>query len=167
VLSSVINVFMNKIRLLLAVVSAFSIFVSCEAPPTSISGQSPDYHGEMTVLYENESFVQRGIEVKAQFDEDKGTLDIMLKKVKFVPAMPVRIDVTIMNIPCSENADETFTFAADDLVPWAMGGLYDTYRVDDLVGTISDGELLFEMVFFNTKKNAGYPTTYVGKLQTD
>ena len=157
---------MNKILPFLAVL-ALSVFVSCEEPPTKITDLSPDYQGKMTVLYEGESFEQSGIKVMAEFDKDMNSLDIMLKKVKFVPAMPIRIDVTIMDIPCSENADGTFTFAADDLIPWAMGGHYDTYRVDDLIGTVSDDCLTFDMLFFNTKKNEGYPTSYSGMLNVE
>lgn len=157
---------MNKILPILAVLTLL-VSVSCEAPPTQITDLSPDYQGEMTVLYDGESFEQNGIQVKAEFDEDMNSLDIMLKKVKFVPAMPIRIDVTIMDVPCSENADGSFTFAADDLIPWAMGGPYDTYRVDDLSGTISDDGLSFDMLFFNTKKNEGYPTSYSGKLKSE
>lgn len=157
---------MNKILPFLAVLT-LSFLVSCKVPPTQITDLSPDYQGKMTVLYESESFEQSGIQVKAEFDDDMNSIDIMLKKVKFVPAMPIRIDVTIMDIPCSENADGTFTFAADDFIPWAMGGPYDTYRVDDLIGTVSDDGLTFDMVFFNTKKNEGYPTSYSGTLKSE
>jgi hypothetical protein len=43
-----------------------------------------------------------------------------------------------------------------------MGGPYDTYRVDDLHGTISDGTIEFSLGFFNTKKQENYPTNYSG-----
>jgi hypothetical protein len=43
-----------------------------------------------------------------------------------------------------------------------MGGPYDTYRVDDLRGTISDDSIEFSLGFYNTKKQENYPTSYSG-----
>lgn len=148
-----------------ALISALTIFISCEESHTEINELSPDYCGNMTVIYEDESFLQNNIEAKVEYYEDKASLDIMLKKVKFVPAMPVTIDVTIKGISCSRNQDGTFSISADDITPWAMGGPYEAYRVDDLSGTISDGKLSFEMIFFNVNKNTGYPTEYEGSAK--
>jgi hypothetical protein len=116
----------------------------------------------MKVDYDGESFVQEGISVKVDFSEDGKSMDMMLNKVKFVPAMPIRIDVTIMNVPLEEAADGSVLFSADGIVPWAMGGLYDTYRVDNLSGVLKENTISFSLEFFNTKKNEGYPTSYEG-----
>lgn len=118
----------------------------------------------MTVLYDGEEFVQNGVSVKADLSADGRSVDIMLQKVKFVPAMPIRIDVTMMDIPVEEGADGSMTFSADGAVPWAMGGPYDTYRVDDLYGIISGNDISFTLDFFNTKKNEGYPTSFHGSM---
>lgn len=144
-------------------ISTVLLFLSCEKPPTVITDQSPSYSGTMTVLYEGEDFVQTGIAVKAEPDEKASVLDIMLEKVKFVPAMPIRIDVTIMDVPFEEAADGSFNFSVDNVVPWALGGPYDTYRVDNLTGVIKDGKISFSLDFFNTKKNIAYPTSYAGE----
>jgi hypothetical protein len=45
-----------------------------------------------------------------------------------------------------------------------MGGPYETYRVDDLRGTISGDSIEFSLGFFNTKKQENYPTSYSGIL---
>lgn len=152
------------IKRLFAFAAALALLVSCKEPPTVITENSPVYSGRMTVLYEGEEFVQNGISVKAEFHDDGTLVDIMLQKVKFVPAMPLRIDVTIMNIPVDKAADGSMTFAADGVVPWAMGGPYDTYRVDELYGTVSGDDISFSLDFFNTKKGEGYPTSYQGQM---
>ena len=152
------------IKRLFAFAAALVLLVSCEEPPTAITDSSPVYSGRMTVLYEGEEFVQNGISVKAEFHDDGTLVDIMLQKVKFVPAMPLRIDVTIMDIPVDKAADGSMTFAADGVVPWAMGGPYDTYRVDELYGTVSGDDISFSLDFFNTKKGEGYPTSYQGQM---
>lgn len=152
----------NKLISVIFVLAA--MMASCKKAPTMITGESSDYSGKMCVEYQGEDFTQENIQVTAEFNDDSTRLDILLNKVKFVPAMPVRIDVTIMDIPVTQNNDGSFTIAADDIVPWAMGGPYDTYRVDELSGFISKESLDFEMIFFNTKKNEGYPTEYSGRI---
>lgn len=152
------------IERLFAFAAALVLLVSCKEPPTVITENSPVYSGRMTVLYEGEEFVQNGISVKAEFHDGGTLVDIMLQKVKFVPAMPLRIDVTIMDIPVDKAADGSMTFAADGVVPWAMGGPYDTYRVDELYGTVSGDDISFSLDFFNTKKGEGYPTSYQGQM---
>ena len=135
---------------------------ACEKAPTVITDDSPEYTGTMIVAYEGDDFKQTGIKVLGEFDQSRTTIDIKLQKVKFVPAMPIRIDVTIMDIPVVYAGEDTWSFEADGLTPWAMGGPYDTYRVDDLRGTISDNSIEFSLGFFNTKKQANYPTSYSG-----
>lgn len=153
-------------RYIAYVFAALLLVVSCQEPPTVITDLSPRYSGKMTVVYEGEDFVQAGISVKAEMSEDGKKMDLMLEKVKFVPAMPLRIDVTIMNIPLEDTADGSVSFSADGVVPWAMGGPYDTYRVNDLTGYIKDATLVFSLDFFNVKKNEGYPTSYSGEIVT-
>lgn len=135
---------------------------ACEKAPTVITDDSPEYTGTMIVAYEGDDFKQTGIKVLGEFDQSRTTIDIKLQKVKFVPAMPIRIDVTIMDIPVVYAGEDTWSFEADGLTPWAMGGPYDTYRVDDLRGTISGNSIEFSLGFYNTKKQENYPTNYNG-----
>ena len=69
-----------------------------------------------------------------------------------------------MDVPVVPTDDGSWTFEADGLTPWAMGGPYETYRVDDLRGTISGDSIEFSLGFFNTKKQENYPTSYSGSL---
>lgn len=144
--------------------TAACLLYACEKAPTVITDDSPEYTGKMVVVYEGEDFEQTGIKVLGEFNEDKTSVDIKLQKVKFVPAMPVRIDVTIMDIPVAASGDGTWTFEGDGITPWAMGGPYETYRVDDLHGTITENSIEFSLGFYNTKKQENYPTTYSGSL---
>ena len=152
---------MRLINYIFLCVSA-AFLMACEKPDTVIEEKDPKYSGRMTVRYEGEDFVQNDIKVQVGFSSDSTSVDIKLLKVKFVPAMPVRIDVTVMEVPVTRSDDGDSQFYGDGIVPWAMGGPYDTYRVDGLQGRISDGELEFSMTFYNTKKQEGYPTSYDG-----
>lgn len=152
----------NIISRFAAAASVIVLMASCEKAPSVITEDSPEFSGKMTVLYEGEPFDQNGIKVLVELNADKTMLDIKMMKVKFVPAMPVRIDVTILEVPVTEEADGIWSFYGDGITPWAMGGPYDGYRVDELRGTVSDSTLEFSLDFYNTKKNQAYPTSYSG-----
>lgn len=153
---------LSFMKIFFSVLAAILLLSSCAEPPTIITDLSPDFMGRMTVVYEGDDFVQDGISVKVEISQEMDFVEIMLEKVKFVPAMPLRIDVTILEIPIISDEDGIISFKADGLIPWAMGGPYDTYRVDSLEGTLTEDTVSFSMDFFNTKKNEGYPTSYSG-----
>ena len=155
--------FMMK-RIVILFAAALALLCSCEKPDTVIDDQSPEYSGKMTVVYEGESFEQKDVKVIVGFNEDKTMVDVKLCKVKFVPAMPVRIDVTIMDVPVTETEEGVWEFYGDGITPWAMGGPYDGYRADEFKGTITSDTLDFTLGFYNTKKKVNYPTTYSGRL---
>lgn len=154
---------MNKIFTLFA--AALCILCSCEKAPTQITDDSPKFSGHMTVVYEGKDFDQKDVKVQVEFNDDQTAIDIKLEKVKFVPAMPVRIDVTILEVPVAQEPDGSWSFYTDGSTPWAMGGPYDTYRVDELHGNLSEDSIDFSLDFYNTKKKTGYPTSYSGTLK--
>lgn len=145
-------------------VAALCLLASCEEAPTEIIDNSPKYKGEMTVVYDGKDFEQEGINVQVEFNEEQTSVDIKLHKVKFVPAMPVTIDVTILDVPAVKSEDGTWSFYGDGITPWAMGGPYKNYRADQLSGTISGSVLDFSLDFHNVKKGESYPTSYTGSL---
>lgn len=144
--------------------AALCLLASCEEAPTEIIDNSPKYKGEMTVVYDGKDFEQEGINVQVEFNEEQTSVDIKLHKVKFVPAMPVTIDVTILDVPAVKSEDGTWSFYGDGITPWAMGGPYKNYRADQLSGTISGSVLDFSLDFHNVKKGESYPTSYTGSL---
>ena len=145
-------------------VAALCLLASCEEAPTEIIDNSPKYKGDMTVVYDGKDFEQDGINVQVEFNEEQTSVDIKLHKVKFVPAMPVAIDVTILDVPAVKAEDGTWSFYGDGITPWAMGGPYENYRADSLNGTIDGSVLEFSLDFCNVKKGESYPTTYTGSL---
>lgn len=149
---------------ILYIASALCLLASCEEAPTEIIENSPKYKGEMTVVYDGKDFKQEGINVQVEFNEEQTSVDIKLHKVKFVPAMPVTIDVTILDVPAVKADDGTWSFYGDGITPWAMGGPYENYRADQFSGTIKGSVLEFSLDFCNVKKGESYPTSYTGSL---
>ena len=105
-----------NMRTILLALAVFGIF-SCTKAETDITEESPEYSGTMTVIYDGEEFVTGNVSVMVGMSEDSATMDIKLLKVKFVPAMPVRIDVLIPGVRVESVSDDggTVVFSGDGM----------------------------------------------------
>ncbi|MBQ7459324.1 MAG: TonB-dependent receptor plug domain-containing protein [Bacteroidales bacterium] len=74
---------------------------------------------------------------------------------RFIPTMPVTIDVTIPNVNLSV-AQDAIILQCDNVVPLAMGGEYPRYTVTALSGSLKGDELEFSLNF------GDYPTSFQG-----
>ena len=112
----------------------------------------------MTVEYLGEAFDNENISVKFTPSESGTTADITIYQIKFVPQMPVTIDVTIPSVTVSA-ASGTISFSGDNIVPWALGGEMPRYLVTGLSGRIEGKEISFSLSF------GDYPTRFSGREQ--
>ena len=140
----------------------FFIFIillscSCSRLETEIGDDTPEYRGTMTVTYDGREYVTGNVAVRAALSRDGSTVDLKLLKVKFVPQMPVRLDITVPDIPVLETGGNgTVSFAADGILPYTLGGYYEKYVVKDLSGTLDGNSIFFSLSF------GDYPTVYDG-----
>ena len=137
---------------------AASLILGCshnekEQPITPVQA---DYVGTVSVTYQGEPFDNDGIEVNFTPSDDGKTASIIIYKIKFVPQMPVTIDVTIPDIDVSVTGN-VMSLSKDTVVPLAMGGEYPRYTVTGLNGKIEGEELVFSLKF------GDYPTSFTGK----
>ncbi len=115
------------------------------------------YSGTMTVVADGKDNVSENVKVNVSFQED-GTATIIFNKVKFVPQMPVSLDVTVPGVTC-ETREKEIILSGNDIVPLAMGMPYAKYNVTSLSGKIIAGKL-------NISLNFGeFATSYVGDAQ--
>ena len=114
-----------------------------------------DYKGVATVEASSGTFDTEDIEVNFTPSEDGATASITINKIRFVPQMPVTIDVTIPNVGLTSTKNG-FQLACDNVIPLAMGGEYERYTVTNLTGTLKDDELAFSLNFGST------PTSFKG-----
>ena len=77
-----------------------------------------------------------GIRVDFTPSEDGKTATLTMYKIKFVPQMPVTIDVTIPDVALTVSGN-TVTLACDGVDPLAMGGPVSRYHVKNLTGTLT------------------------------
>ncbi len=132
------------------------VLMACNKQPEVIVPQKADFKGTVTVEYKGEPYDNENIEVKFTPSEDGKTASLTIYKIRFVPQMPVTIDVTIPNIELTATTTE-ITLKCDEVIPLAMGGEYPRYKVTNLKGVIDHGTLDFSLNF------GDFPTSFTGR----
>lgn len=115
------------------------------------------YSGTMTVVAGGKDNVSENVNVNVS-PQDDGTATIIFNKVKFVPQMPVSLDVTVPGVKCEIRENEII-LSGNDIVPMAMGMPYAKYNVTSLTGKITAGKLTVSLNF------GEFATSYVGDAQ--
>jgi hypothetical protein len=144
----------NKLFLAL---TALALLACNKKEPEVVVPQTADYKGTVTVLYQGEPFDNENIEVNFTPSEDGKTADITIYQIKFVPKMPVKIDVTIPGVELKSTPTEIL-LSCDNVIPLAMGGEFPRYKVTNLTGVVKEGKLDFSLNF------GDYPTSFSGHL---
>lgn len=122
-----------------------------ETPRSSV------YSGSLNVVAGGKDNVTEGVEVNADIDKD-GVLTLVFHKVKFVPQMPVSLDVTVPDVKYSREADGSLLLSGDGIVPITMMQPYPKYTVTGLTGKMSAKALSVSLNF------GEFPTSYSGNV---
>jgi hypothetical protein len=148
-----------KTKMIFAALVAMTLIGCGKAEPeTPIVPQESDYKGTVTVMYKGEPFDNENIQVNFTPSEDGKTASIIIYKIRFVPQMPVTIDVTIPNVAV-QSTTEKILLSCESTIPLAMGGEYPRYTVTDLKGEIVGKEMSFSLNFGDS------PTSFQGQAQ--
>lgn len=115
-----------------------------------------DYFGTVEVSYEGTVYENPGISVSYTPSATGETVSLTLHQIKFVPQMPVSIDVTIPTVDVSYQ-NGLIILSCNDVVPQAMGGDMPKYTVSHFLGTVDGENLSFSLYF------GDYPTSFTGK----
>jgi hypothetical protein len=149
---------MKTFRLLAALLGLLLVGCGKETPETPLVPEESDYVGTVTVIYQEAPFNNENISVNFTPSEGGETASITLHQIRFVPQMPVTIDVTIPDISL-QSTTEKIILSCERTIPWAMGGEYPRYTVTSLQGEIVGEELTFSLLF------GDYPTSFKGLLK--
>lgn len=143
---------------LIAVISALMLAGCVNITPDArdVEGGA-EFSGTVTVIYEEAPFDNNNIKVSYLPSEDGRTASLVIHRIKFVPKMPVTIDVTIPGIAIEDTGDGLL-LSCGKVIPLALGGEYPKYTVTDLLGEIQDEVLEFSLKF------GEYPTSFKGTL---
>lgn len=149
---------MKTIRLFAAMLGMLLVSCGKETTEMPLVPEESDYVGTLTVIYQEAPFDNENISVNFTPSEDGETASITLHQIRFVPQMPVTIDVTIPDISL-QSTTEKIILSCEKTIPWAMGGEYPRYTVTGLQGEIVGEELTFSLLF------GDYPTSFKGLLK--
>ena len=149
---------MKTIRLFVALLGVLLVSCGKETPATPLVPEESDYVGTVTVIYQEAPFDNENIRVNFTPAEDGQTGSITLHQIRFVPQMPVTIDVTIPDIRL-QSTPEKILLSCERTIPLAMGGEYPRYTVTGLQGEIVGQELTFSLHF------GDYPTSFKGQCK--
>jgi len=131
--------------------------MGCSPLTREEKSQAAEYVGTVSVEYKGDIYDNPDIRVHFLPSDDEKTAKIVIYRIKFVPQMPVTIDVTIPSIELTQSGSG-FSLKADNVVPLALGGEYEKYRVTALNGSVSGEKLSFSLNF------GDYPTSFSGIL---
>ena len=145
-------------RMILAFAALALLACNKEEKNETPVAEAGDYKGVVTVEASSGTFDNEDIEVNFTPSEDGATASITINKIRFVPQMPVTIDVTIPNVGLTSTKNG-FQLACDNVIPLAAGGEYPRYTVTNLTGSLKNDELTFSLNFGNT------PTSFRGTKQ--
>lgn len=116
-----------------------------------------DYTGTVTVIFNKEAFDNPDIKVTVRESETEGQLEIDMFQIRFVPTMPVTVDMTIPSVSYEALPDGSLSLSADDVDPLYLGKPMERYHVTGFTGKLDDKGLTFSLNF------GSYPTSFTGK----
>lgn len=146
-------------HLFMALAAVAAIACSKNDPEEVVEPKDGSYVGTVTVnSTSGEVFDNENIEVAFTPSEDGKTATLVMYQIKFTPKMPMTLDVTIPDVNISVEGQEIKLVCAE-VIPLAMGGPFEKYKVTELEGKIANGKLTFSLNFGAT------PTSFAGTLQ--
>lgn len=147
-----------KTNILSSFIFAALLFVGCGKVDSDepLLPEESNYVGTVTVQFEGAPFDNENISVDFTPAEDGLSASITIHQIRFVPQMPVTIDVTVPGIDL-QRSKEKILLSCERVVPLAMGGEFPRYTVTGLSGEISGDTLVFSLNF------GDYPTSFKGQ----
>ncbi|MDD3108636.1 MAG: hypothetical protein PHV49_05455 [Alistipes sp.] len=125
---------------------------------TPLKGRTSTAVGTLQVDESGTPFTDQNITCKISFSSDTTTMIMELVQVKFSSNMPIRLNMTVRNIPFAVETNGDIRFWGNGLVPLAMGGEFPAYTINDLSGTFTKAKFGFTM------RCGEFPVTYDGLI---
>ena len=121
--------------------------------------------GTMTVTYQSTDYKTDNVQVDMSINEatdgsNTTSMTLVMKQIKFVPQMPVVLDITIPGLTTKSGTDGTTTITGNNIIPLAMGGQYPLYKITNFSGTLDTNGVLSDSMTVGS-----YPVTYKGTIK--
>ena len=138
-----------------AILAAALLIASCGSDSKDDNNSLPvgttNYKGTMTVVFQGQ------VVLTVNYDQKKGQASILFNQVKFVPQMPVTLDITVPGVTATVSGEKV-NLSAEGVEPTVGGVPYEDYLVTGLNGSIYKGVLDISLKFGN------FPTKFNGTL---
>ena len=109
----------------------------------------------MTVVFQGQNVPTENVVLTVNYDQKKGQASILFNQVKFVPQMPVTLDITVPGVTATVSGEKV-NLSAEGVEPTVGGVPYENYLVTGLNGSIYKGVLDISLKFGN------FPTKFNG-----
>lgn len=135
-----------------------TLFSACskDDPGTEPPGYVMDgaYVGTLKVNQNDGTFyIQENVSIEVTLGET--SLDIKMIQVSFSERMPIKLDMTIPGIATTET-QSGFSLSGNDIIPLAMGGQFEQYKITGMTGSITPEIVSFSLMC------GPYPLTFSG-----
>ncbi|MCR5351454.1 MAG: hypothetical protein K6E35_03040 [Bacteroidales bacterium] len=149
-----------KIKILFAALAAVALIGCGKIDDKPVSPTQAEYVGTVGVESSRGHFDNENIVVEFAPAEDGKTASITINKIKFTPAMPLTLDVTIPGISVLSSTDK-IELSVQEVIPYALGSEYPKYTVTNFKGEIVGDRMSFTLNFGST------PTSFSGTLVSE
>jgi len=128
-------------KLILVAVAAFSLFACNNEAPKPIVINPDTYSGKLTVTYNGADQVS-DVDIQVFNTKKSDSTVLLFKQVKFVDAMPVKLDIKIPVTSIIQN--DSTKLSGTGITPYLAGAVdspFPSFRIDNVNGFISNDSL--------------------------
>lgn len=145
-------------RLFSLIAAAFIVFSCSESKEENkpLPSGTTEYVGKLIVTFRGEDVVTDDVAIALTYNKDAGKGDILFKAVKFVPQMPVTLDIDVPGVAITR-IGEQYAITGNNIKPTAGGIEYEQYLVTDMIGQWDGTNIDVSLNF------GPYPTRFVGE----
>ena len=146
---------------LFAIFTAALLLAACGSENKEENGKetlpsgTTSFKGTMVVTYQGEDVSTPDVTISVNYHKTTSTADILFNQVKFVPQMPVKLDITVPGVTVKESGS-TILLSGTGIEPTVAGIPYEQYLVSNLSGNIKSKYLELQLTFGN------FPTRFLG-----
>lgn len=136
---------MKKVLVLMA---AALLLFSCNKDDKGVAAGVYEFDGMITARADDTDYNTEDISVKVDYDKETGTASVLLRHVKFVPWMPVTLDLLLQDVRATANGT-VVSLSGRDILPVEYPSMAeaDDYTVASLSGSLTEHSLELSLRF--------------------
>lgn len=135
------------------------LLFSCNKDDKGVAAGVYEFDGMITTRADDTDYNTEDVAVKVDYDKDAGTASVLLRHVKFVPWMPVTLDLLLQDVRATANGT-VVSLSGRDILPVEYPSMVeaDDYLVTSFSGSLTEQSLELSLSFDDyTVKYTGGP----------